>query len=88
MSVSYAVDYMVADTPRGRRTAAIEINLRRGGTTHPMMTMEILTNGTYDAATGQFVTQAVINLVVMALFIVLRPSDSSDIGPAVSTSSS
>lgn len=52
----YAVDYMVADTPRGRRIAAIEINLRRGGTTHPMMTMEILTNGSYDAATGQFIT--------------------------------
>ena len=54
----YAVDYMVADTVRGRRIAAIEINLRRGGTTHPMMTMEILTNGTYDPVTGQFLTQS------------------------------
>ena len=54
----YAVDYMVADTARGRRIAAIEINLRRGGTTHPMMTMEILTNGTYDPVTGQFLTQS------------------------------
>lgn len=52
----YAVDYMVADTATGRRIAAIEINLRRGGTTHPMMTMEMLTNGTYDPATGQFFT--------------------------------
>jgi hypothetical protein len=52
----YAVDFMVLDTPQGRRTAAIEINLRRGGTTHPMMALEILTNGAYDDRSGQFVT--------------------------------
>jgi hypothetical protein len=52
----YAVDFMVLNTPQGLRTAAIEINLRRGGTTHPMMALEILTNGAYDDATGEFVT--------------------------------
>ncbi|MDY7024205.1 MAG: carboxylate-amine ligase, partial [Cyanobacteriota bacterium] len=33
---------------------AIEINLRRGGTTHPFMTLKLLTNGSYDQATGLF----------------------------------
>ncbi|MEL7035881.1 MAG: peptide ligase PGM1-related protein [Cyanobacteria bacterium J06592_8] len=33
---------------------AIEINLRRGGTTHPFMTLKLLTNGSYDRATGLF----------------------------------
>ncbi|MGF1600725.1 MAG: peptide ligase PGM1-related protein [Thermosynechococcaceae cyanobacterium] len=36
---------------------AIEINLRKGGTTHPFMTLKLLTNGTYDHATGQFFGQ-------------------------------
>lgn len=54
----YAVDFMVVDGMAGQRCAAIEINLRRGGTTHPMMAMEILTNGAYDEETGQFFTQS------------------------------
>ncbi|MGB7275484.1 MAG: peptide ligase PGM1-related protein [Geitlerinemataceae cyanobacterium] len=36
---------------------AIEINLRKGGTTHPFMTMKLLTNGRYDRATGLFYSQ-------------------------------
>ncbi|MEB3884190.1 peptide ligase PGM1-related protein [Lyngbya sp. CCY1209] len=36
---------------------AIEINLRRGGTTHPFMTLQLLTNGQYDRATGLFYSQ-------------------------------
>ena len=36
---------------------AIEINLRKGGTTHPFMTLQLLTNGTYDYATGLFLSQ-------------------------------
>ncbi len=35
-------------------TYAIEINLRRGGTTHPFMTLKLLTNGAYNQATGLF----------------------------------
>ena len=34
----------------------IEINLRRGGTTHPFMTLKLLTNGSYDLKTGLFYT--------------------------------
>ncbi|MBD1920886.1 carboxylate-amine ligase [Microcoleus sp. FACHB-831] len=36
---------------------AIEINLRKGGTTHPFMTLKFLTNGRYDRATGLFYSQ-------------------------------
>ncbi|MEM9216622.1 MAG: peptide ligase PGM1-related protein [Cyanobacteria bacterium P01_F01_bin.150] len=33
---------------------AIEINLRKGGTTHPFMTLKLLTNGHYDLSKGLF----------------------------------
>jgi hypothetical protein len=35
---------------------AIEINLRKGGTTHPFLTLQFLTDGTYDAKSGVFRT--------------------------------
>ena len=35
---------------------AIEINLRKGGTTHPFLTLQFLTDGSYDAETGVFRT--------------------------------
>lgn len=43
--------------PREWDIQAIEINLRKGGTTHPFMTLKYLTNGRYDLATGLFYTQ-------------------------------
>jgi hypothetical protein len=36
---------------------AIEINLRKGGTTHPFMTLKFLTNGRYETASGLFYSQ-------------------------------
>ncbi len=36
---------------------AIEINLRKGGTTHPFMTLKFLTNGRYDLSSGSFYSQ-------------------------------
>jgi hypothetical protein len=38
------------------RHVAIEINLRKGGTTHPFQMLQFLTDGHYDAATGNFLT--------------------------------
>ena len=35
---------------------AIEINLRKGGTTHPFLMLQFLTNGHYDETTGLFET--------------------------------
>ncbi|MBD0275598.1 MAG: carboxylate-amine ligase, partial [Acetobacteraceae bacterium] len=40
------------------RHLAIEINLRKGGTTHPFQMLEFLTDGRYDPETGLFVTPA------------------------------
>jgi hypothetical protein len=36
---------------------AIEINLRKGGTTHPFMTLKFLTNGRYELSSGLFYSQ-------------------------------
>ena len=33
---------------------AIELNLRKGGTTHPFLTLQFLTDGVYDPETGVF----------------------------------
>jgi hypothetical protein len=33
---------------------AIEVNLRKGGTTHPFLTLQFLTDGTYDPEAGEF----------------------------------
>ena len=36
---------------------AIEINIRKGGTTHPFMTLKLITQGQYDHETGLFCNQ-------------------------------
>ncbi len=42
-------------TPAGTWTPyAIELNLRKGGTTHPFLTLQFLTDGAYDPATALF----------------------------------
>ena len=54
----FGVDFV--SVPRGDRWDhyAIEINLRKGGTTHTFMTLQFLTDGAYDAGTGMFRTPA------------------------------
>ena len=42
----------------GWRHYAIEINLRKGGTTHPFLMLQFLTAGSYDPKTGLFFTAA------------------------------
>lgn len=37
---------------------AIEINLRKGGTTHPFLMLQFLTDGRYSTETGEFLTPA------------------------------
>ena len=55
----FALDFVVAQNDRGEwMTYAIEINLRKGGTTHPFLTLPFLTDGRYDALTGLFLTPA------------------------------
>ena len=51
----FAVDFVVNRDAAGRWSAyAIELNLRKGGTTHPFLTLQFLTNGSYDGASGRF----------------------------------
>ncbi|MCU1431695.1 MAG: hypothetical protein JWP95_800 [Actinotalea sp.] len=53
----FAVDFVVVRDDRGTWTAhAIEINLRKGGTTHPFLTLQFLTDGRYDGPSGEFLT--------------------------------
>jgi hypothetical protein len=51
----FALDFVVGRSGTGPwRASAIEINLRKGGTTHPFLTLQFLTDGTYDGTTGLF----------------------------------
>jgi hypothetical protein len=50
----FGIDFLAVQTGAGWQLHAIEINLRKGGTTHPFMMLQYLTGGTYDAATGLF----------------------------------
>lgn len=55
----YGVDFITVQDPDTKKwdIQAIEINLRKGGTTHPFMTLRLLTNGTFDYDTGKFLSQ-------------------------------
>jgi len=51
----FAIDFVVVRSESGEWTPyAIEINLRKGGTTHPFLTLQFLTDGTYDPEAGVF----------------------------------
>lgn len=53
----YGVDFVAVRHGKQWEIQAIEINLRKGGTTHPFMTLKLLTNGSYDPANGLFYSQ-------------------------------
>ena len=53
----FGVDFMCnpsEGTSAGWECAALEINLRKTGTTHPLMTMHLLTGGTLDGQSGRY----------------------------------
>lgn len=51
----FALDFVaVRDASGDWRAYAIEVNLRKGGTTHPFLTLQFLTDGTYDAERAVF----------------------------------
>lgn len=54
----FAIDFVVSRTHGQWTSDAIEINLRRGGTTHPFLTLQFLTDGRYDAESSRFLTPA------------------------------
>jgi PGM1 C-terminal domain len=54
----FGVDFIAVPTTDGDwDLQAIEINLRKGGTTHPFMTLKLLTNGDYQLDDGLFYAQ-------------------------------
>jgi PGM1 C-terminal domain len=51
----FGIDFIVAPTPSGIETYLSEINLRIGGTTHPLWMALLAVEGSYQSATGQLV---------------------------------
>ncbi len=50
----FGVDFMSIKNEHGWHHLAIEINLRKGGTTHPFLMLQFLTDGHYDASNGSY----------------------------------
>ena len=50
----FGVDFLAVKENDQWQLWAIEINLRKGGTTHPFMTLKLLTNGNYNYEDGLF----------------------------------
>ncbi|HEX9639110.1 MAG TPA: peptide ligase PGM1-related protein [Acidobacteriota bacterium] len=51
----FGIDFIAVPNGRGGwRLCALENNLRKGGTTHPFLTLQFLTAGTLDPITGEF----------------------------------
>ena len=53
----FATDFVSVKDSGQWEHYAIEVNLRKGGTTHPFLTLRFLTDGSYDPDTGQFFSQ-------------------------------
>jgi len=69
----FSVDFVVVRQPHGEwKVYAIEINLRKGGTTHPFLTLQYLTDGTYDPEKGVFVTPAATKNTTLQAIIFKR----------------
>ena len=50
----FAVDFVAVRSGDSWDPYAIELNLRKGGTTHPFLTLQFLTDGVYDQEAGVF----------------------------------
>lgn len=53
----FAVDFVAVRSGTTWRQYAIEINLRKGGTTHPFLMLDFLTDGDYDPGKGVYQIQ-------------------------------
>jgi hypothetical protein len=54
----FALDFLAVRHDDGWSVHAIELNLRKGGTTHPFLTLQYLTDGRYDGASGRFLSES------------------------------
>ena len=52
----FGIDFISVKEDDGWKHYALEINLRKGGTTHPFLMLQFLTDGNYDETTGIFKT--------------------------------
>lgn len=52
----FAIDFISVKEKKGWTHYPIEINLRKGGTTHPYISLQFLTDGNYNAGDGFFYT--------------------------------
>ena len=52
----FAVDFISVKEKEGWKHYPIEINLRKGGTTHPFLMLQFLTDGAYDEEQGLYYT--------------------------------
>jgi len=52
----FSVDFISVKDNNEWKHYAIEINLRKGGTTHPYLMLQFLTDGEYDTEKGQYFT--------------------------------
>jgi hypothetical protein len=52
----FGIDFISVKEAASWHHYAIEINLRKGGTTHPFLMLKFLTGGRYDAGSGLFLT--------------------------------
>lgn len=52
----FSIDFLSVKENGSWKNYAIEINLRKGGTTHPFLMLQFLTDGQYDAARGSYLT--------------------------------
>lgn len=53
----FGIDFLSVKDGENWKHYAIEINLRKGGTTHPYIMLQFLTDGDYNADTGKYVLQ-------------------------------
>ncbi len=53
----FSIDFLSTFENNRWHHSAIEINLRKGGTTHPFLMLQFLTDGKYDAFSGKYVMQ-------------------------------
>jgi hypothetical protein len=82
----FAIDFI--STRRGDRWehSALEINIRKGGTTHPYLMLQYLTDGTYDPGCGKYLTQTgqpryyyATDNIANSAYIGITPDDLIDI---------
>ena len=83
----FGIDYVsVPDGKGGWKHYAIEINLRKGGTTHPFLTLKFLTSGNYSMEDGLFYAPSgkpkyyfATDTLHSDAYVGLRPDDLMDI---------